>query len=136
MWHSHSPAWSMGPLVLQFTFHSASPPPCPCSGSFAWHKALMQVQVCGNPAGRPLSAVTNCSALPLLLHCLQIQPKAAAVQSSALLFQAGSLSSISRAASITLMGSRLQNSPLLVKKAGAGVKMGLNIPLTLVGDCF
>lgn len=113
-------------------------PLSPCCGCCAWHEVLRQVQVCGNPAGRPLRAVTNCPALPLLLACLQIQPKAAAAQSSALLFQAGSprqqcrpcinwgcLSCISRVASITLMGSRLQNSPVLVKKAGAGVKMGL-----------
>lgn len=48
----------------------------------------------------------------------------------------GCFSCVSRAASIMLMGSRLQNSVLLVRKSGAGVKMGLNSPLGPVGDCF
>lgn len=80
-WHSHSPAWSLGPLLLQFTFYPTSHPLCPC-GCFAWHEAWRQVQACGSPAQRPVSAVTNCPALPLLLPCLQVQPKATAVELS------------------------------------------------------
>lgn len=144
-WHSRRPAWSLGPLVLQFTVCSTSPSPVSLwlvclvwsteAGASTWQSCTEAPQSCYK-----LSCTRFAPAL------FAGQPKAAAMWSSALLFQESSpclkcrlcinWGCISRAASAMLMGSRLQNSPLLVKKAGAGVKMGLNALLRLVGDRF
>lgn len=43
----------------------------------------------------------------------------------------GCFSLISRSARVLLMGNSLQNSPLLVRKAGGGGKMGLNTTQTV-----